>query len=305
MRRPVYVVFIVDTSLSMGDDFVLDRDEESFPKMEELNCGLEDALNALRRFEEGNASHTVYFQIIELNRYGRALFPDFVPLSPPSEPICFKAKGVTCLENSLATLKTFLEPRHMADGRCSVSVILISDGYPTDAEGYVVDEPTYKNVIRDFKMNLEDRGVQANVDLYAIGVGPDARQEMLSFFADEGRCYMVENVQLLARTLVFVVGKSMVSMTTRGKSTPQIRDQETVKCLVDVRTATRRIAETGCFGAVCLACLRICPFSAIEQRNGLVMIRPDRCVGCGYCDSVCSAAAIGCISDPPESIEGV
>ena len=157
-KRPLYIAFVLDTSSSMYDYVSVNTPEgnaKQVRKIEELNQGLGFALNSLRRFEAQNLFYKVYYQIIELNSYGKALFPDFVPLSLQSEKICFEANGVTCLENSLATLNKMLDPKHLPGCNRAVNVILMSDGYPTDVEGYVQDEAVYMKTIASFKKFLE------------------------------------------------------------------------------------------------------------------------------------------------------
>ena len=298
-RKPLYVVFVLDTSSSMYDFLSVNTEGETkqVRKIEELNQGLGDALNSLRRFEKSNVLYKVYYQIIELNSYGKALFPDFVPLSLQSEKICFEANGVTCLENSLTTLKTFLDPKHMPGCNRAVNVILMSDGYPTDVEGYVVDDDVYKKTICNFKNYLEERGLKPNVDLYSIGVGEDACKEMLSFFADDGKYYVVEDLESLAQKLDFVTRKSLVRLTTRVVRSPEVQHENTEESLLDTQVVVREIDVTKCLGDSCLACVEACALSAIEHRNGLVMIQPNLCIGCGNCDSKCPVNAIGQIEE--------
>ena len=294
-RKPLYIVFVLDTSSSMYDYLTVnteDGETRQARKIEELNEGLGDALNSLRRFENSNVLYKVYYQIIELNSYGKALFPDFVPLSLQSEKICFEANGVTCLENSVATLKTFLDPKHMPGCNRAVNVILMSDGYPTDVEGYVVDAAVYQKTIREFRHYLEDRGLKPNVDLYSIGVGEDACKEMLSFFADEGKYYMVEDLESLAQKLDFVTRKSLVRLTTRVVRSPEAQRESVEDHLLNTQVVAREIDITKCLGDSCLACMEACALSAIEHRNGLVMIRPDICIGCGSSDDTCRVKAI-------------
>lgn len=293
-RKPLYIVFVLDTSSSMYEYLSVKTEGETqqVRKIEELNQGLGDALNSLRRFEKSNVLYKVYYQIIELNSYGKALFPDFVPLSLQSEKICFEANGVTCLENSLTTLKTFLDPNHMPGCNRAVNVILMSDGYPTDVEGYVVDDVVYKKTIQDFKNYLEDYGLKPNVDLYSIGVGSDACEEMLSFFADEGKYYMVEELESLAQKLDFVTRKSLVRLTSRAVRSPDVHSESAEESLLNMPIVIREIDVAKCLGASCLVCVDGCALSAIEHRNGLVMIQPNICIGCGGCDNKCPVNAI-------------
>jgi len=41
----------------------------------------------------------------------------------------------------------------------------------------------------------------------------------------------------------------------------------------------------GCLGLA--SCARACPFDAVEIRNGLALVHPDRCTGCGKCTDIC------------------
>ena len=297
-RKPLYIVFVLDTSSSMYDFLYVNTEEgetRAVRKIEELNQGLGDALNSMRRFEMSNVLYKVYYQIIELNSYGKALFPDFVPLSLQSEKICFEANGVTCLENSLTTLKTFLDPKHMPGCNRAVNVILMSDGYPTDVEGYVVSDSVYKRTIADFKDYLEERGLKPNVDLYSIGVGEDACKEMLSFFADEGKYYLVEDLESLAQKLDFVTRKSLARLTTRALRSPESKEEKAKNSendLLNTNPSVREIDLTKCLGESCLACVEACLLSAIKHKNSLVTIQPDICIGCGNCDNKCPVNAI-------------
>ena len=48
--------------------------------------------------------------------------------------------------------------------------------------------------------------------------------------------------------------------------------------------------DAGCLGFA--TCARACPFDAIEMKNGLAIIHPDLCVGCGKCVATCPRAII-------------
>ena len=294
MRKPLYMLFVLDTSSSMYENVSIgDKEGEirQAKKIDDLNRGLETALNSLRKFEANNVLYKIYYQIIELNSYGKALFPDFVPLSVQSEEICFEAAGVTCLENSIATLKSFLHPKHMPGCNRAVNIILFSDGYPTDIEGYVVDEDVYEKSISDFKGYLSERGLKANVDLYSIGIGEDACESMLVKFADAGKYYKVDILESLAEKLDFVTRKSLVRHSTRPMRAPDAREREEESAITE-SVDVREIDVLKCLKDSCLACIDACALSAIRYEAGLVTISPDLCIGCGACSFRCPNDAI-------------
>ncbi len=295
-RKPLYMVFVPDTSSSMNGTRTVTSEEGStrtVRKIDELNEGLRRALTSLREFEAKNVMYKVYYQIIELNTYGKALFSDFVPLSADMERVDFAANGVTCLENSLSTLKTFLDPKHLPGCNRAVNVILMSDGQPTDVEGYAVPGTVYEKTIAAFKDYLCERQLDRHVDCYSIGVGADACESMLRSFADDGRYFSVEDLESLAEKLDMVTRCSIATVTTRpvsssgvggvgvpGYETPKMREIDAARCL----------------GTSCRICMDACLLLAVHrEENGLTRIRPDRCIGCGACDHVCPVDAISVV----------
>ncbi len=292
-RKPLYMVFILDTSSSMDETVSVQSkggETVATKKIQELNEGFAAALCSMRRFEANNVIYKVYYQIIELNSYGKALFPDFVPLSVQAEEINFHAEGVTCLENSLSTLKDFLDPKHMPGCNRAVNIILMSDGYPTDVEGYVTEPDVYGKVIGDFQDYLEKRGLRPNMDLYSIGVGDNACEEMLTMFADEGKFYRVDELESLAEKLDFVTRKSLVRHATRPVA--PVIEQASEESAISENDTPYEIDTVSCLKDSCLSCVDSCSLSAIQYRDGIVSISPELCVGCGVCSSKCPVHAI-------------
>ncbi len=292
-RKPLYLVFVTDTSSSMnGTRTVVSETGETrtIRKIDELNAGIGMALDSLRDFEAKNVMYKVYYQVIELNTYGKALFGDFVPLSAQTERVDFTANGVTCLENSLATLRTFLDPKHLPGCNRAVNVILMSDGQPTDVGGYAVPGVVYEKTIADFKEFLVEHRMERHVDCYSIGVGEDACEPMLRAFADDGRYFPVRDMESLAQKLDMVTRCSIATVSTRpvnptGGSTTVFPGFETPEA--------REIDISRCLGDTCSLCIDKCLLLAIRRENGLTVIRPELCIGCGACDHVCPVDAIG------------
>ena len=263
-----------------------------------LRARVAAALNSLRRFECENVLYKIHYQIIELNSYGKALFPDFVPLSVQSEEVCFVAEGVTCLDNSLSTLKMFLDPRHMPGCNHAVNVILMSDGFPTDPDGYVLEADVYGKTVGDFKSFLEKSGLRAGVDLYSIGVGEEVCEDMLRTFADEGKYYKVEELESLAEKLDFVTRKSLFRLSSHrvsvggddGNQGHGNNAQSADSALEEDSVMT--VNAEICLGGACLSCVDSCIASAIDYVDGEVKISAELCNGCGVCAERCPCTAI-------------
>lgn len=67
-----------------------------------------------------------------------------------------------------------------------------------------------------------------------------------------------------------------------------------------VASGAGKACRFGCLGYG--SCARVCPFGAIEIRNGLAVVHTELCVGCGKCEAVCPRKLIKLI---PVSAAGV
>ena len=232
-RKPIYLVLILDKSGSMGGTstvFNENGEPVTIPKIEQLNDGLKRVTKSLKDFERGNPLYRVYLQIIELDSYGKAVFPEFQPVSRGFEEIRFEADGCTELRASLNTLKTFISHKYLRDDRPeregrgynkAVSVILMSDGWPTDSNGIEQKGPAYRNVIDEFNQYLIEMDYARNVDRYSIAVGDDACEDMLRYFSDgdedlgeNSRFYRVEACESIASALDYMTRASLAHHTT-------------------------------------------------------------------------------------------
>lgn len=232
-RKPIYLVLILDKSGSMGGTstvFNENGEPVTITKIEQLNDGLKRVTKSLKDFERGNPLYRVYLQIIELDSYGKAVFPEFQPVSRGFEEIRFEADGCTELRASLNTLKTFISHKYLRDDRPeregkgynkAVSVILMSDGWPTDSNGIEQKGPAYRNVIDDFNQYLIEMDYARNVDRYSIAVGDDACEDMLRYFSDgdedlgeNSRFYRVEACESIGSALDYMTRASLAHHTT-------------------------------------------------------------------------------------------
>lgn len=233
-RKPIYIIYILDTSGSMSDKTVIIKtetgEEVAITKIQELNKGIAVVIESLRKFENEHPLYKFYVQFIELNSYGRAVFPEFQPLSRGFESFEFEAGGCTELRASLNTCKEFISDKHLKDTRASregkaynkaVSIILMSDGQPTDCNGIEQTGPAYRNVIDEFDSYLEEKDYKRNVERYSIAVGADACKDMLKYFCDgddtseeNSRFFYIKDCKDIVNALNLVTEHTIAHHTT-------------------------------------------------------------------------------------------
>ena len=233
-RQPIYVVYILDSSGSMSvPTTILNENGEvaCISKIEQLNQGVKVFVGRLKEFEENNPMYKIYIQIIMLDSYGKAVFPEFQPVSRAFEEIRFDAEGCTELRASLSTLKTYINAKYLRDDRAvredkgynkAVSVILMSDGWPTDCNGVPQSPEVYRGIVNDFKQHLREMDYERSVDLYSVAVGDDACEDMLKYFCDGGeergdqsRFYRVEECESIANVLDFLTRATLARHASR------------------------------------------------------------------------------------------
>ncbi|HEX2964963.1 MAG TPA: electron transfer flavoprotein subunit alpha [Syntrophorhabdaceae bacterium] len=61
------------------------------------------------------------------------------------------------------------------------------------------------------------------------------------------------------------------------------------------------IIPDKCLG--CQVCMAECPFDAIKEKNGSIVIDPELCRGCGKCADVCPAGAVKLQQTSPQGID--
>ncbi len=56
---------------------------------------------------------------------------------------------------------------------------------------------------------------------------------------------------------------------------------------------SKNIAQVDNLCVACGTCIKVCPFGAIQIRDGIkAIIDLDKCVGCGKCQKICPASVI-------------
>jgi heterodisulfide reductase subunit A-like polyferredoxin len=53
---------------------------------------------------------------------------------------------------------------------------------------------------------------------------------------------------------------------------------------------TAKVTQELCTG--CEACLEVCPFDAIQMKDGKASVIEENCSGCGVCADACPVSAI-------------
>ncbi len=232
-RKIIYVMFVFDKSSSMSGISTITNEEGEFvrtSKIAQLNDGWKRIIKTLKDFEDNNPLYRIRVQVICLDSYGQAVFPDFQPVSRGFEEITFEADGCTELRASLSTAKVFISPKYLKDDRperegkgynSAISLILMSDGWPTDSNGIEQAGPAYRGVVDEFKQYLRTMDYERNVDLYSLAIGDDACEDMLRYFCDgdedlgeHSRFYKVEECESIAAALDFMTRATLAHHTT-------------------------------------------------------------------------------------------
>ena len=87
------------------------------------------------------------------------------------------------------------------------------------------------------------------------------------------------------------VNEKMVAVVFCGGSVTRARRNAHYNGILDCRSAAQicsgggKACRYGCLGFA--SCARACPFGAIEMRDGLAVVHPELCRGCGKCVAEC------------------
>lgn len=250
-RKPLYLVLILDKSGSMsGYSGYTNETGNPVPKIDQLNDGVDRVIKSLQSFELANPLFKIYYQIIALDSYGQAMFEEFQPVAKNTERMKLEAYGATNMAASLKTLNTYLTPEKLRDDRPerqgkaynkAVSVIMMSDGEPTDGDGYSITFEQAKGIFDEFKKDTQD--ISKNLDFYTIsvGAGPEG-EKILRYIADgdensvaneNSRFYDLKKTDSIAQALDFVTRVTIAQRAEKDYNAGDDEDDDDLDELFD------------------------------------------------------------------------
>lgn len=221
-RTPLYIIFGGDLSGSMAEETkVIDSKGNAVfvPKIDQLNQGFRMTQKSLVRFMKENTRFQVKYQFIELNTYCKPLFPTYEPINDPNYnlgEVTFTAGGSTNINALFKSILNFLSHKHLGNYNRAVNIILLSDGVPTDVDGWALSEEAWKKEVDEFNSYLDEHDLTRNTEKYFIAVGPEA-EPFGYYFAGEDHFFTLDESESIADKLDFVTRLSLTNSTTISK----------------------------------------------------------------------------------------
>ena len=218
-RIPLAIVNILDFSGSMSEDTRVVNENGSevrVPKIKQMQAGFRKAIESMLRFEMENTRFRLIQQLIALDSYGKALFDGYKPVSDSQydlKELEFEADGVTNIEASLNTLAKYLTIKELGHYNRAVNVIMMSDGVPTDVNGYPLSESQWKKVVDKLREYLEKHDLERYVTFYFIAIGDEA-EAFGRYLAGDERFFKVEDCESIAEKFDFVTRLTLTNSTT-------------------------------------------------------------------------------------------
>lgn len=216
VRTPLYMLYGIDCSGSMSESTKILNEiggETLVPKIDQANKGVEMAVQSMMKFQRENTRFRIQWQVVELNTYCKPVFETYVSLDDHTlEETKFKAEGSTNIEALFNTYASFITQKHLGRYNRAVNIILMSDGIPTDVNGYELSESKWKEVVDRFKLYLDKNDFSRNVEFYFIAVGEEA-EAFGKYFAGD-HYFRVEESESLSYKIDFVTRQSLADSTT-------------------------------------------------------------------------------------------
>ena len=150
-------MFWIDTSGSMGASTRVvgeTGEEKSIPKIDQVNEGFKMAHKSMLRFMQENTRFYIKYQLIELNTYCKAMFNTYKNIDDDSynlSEVNFTADGVTNIEALFNTSIQFINKKHLGNYNRALNIIMMSDGIPTDVNGFALSEAKWKKIVDKLK----------------------------------------------------------------------------------------------------------------------------------------------------------
>lgn len=216
-RTPLYLMYGVDCSGSMSEDTrVIGENGETkyVRKIDQANEGFKLCAKSINRFAKENTRFLPKWQVVELNTYCKPIFSDFVTVHDHTlTESQFKAEGSTNIEALFNSFASFITQKHLGGYNRAVNIIVISDGVPTDIDGWALSETEYKKRVDKFKAYLDEHDFSRNVEFYFIAVGDDA-EPFGRYFAGDEHFFKVDECESIADKLDFVTRQTLADSTT-------------------------------------------------------------------------------------------
>lgn len=216
-RIPLYMLYGVDSSGSMGESthIINENGEDVYvPKIDQANQGVKMSANSILRFMKENTRFQVKWQVFELNTYSKPIFDGYVSVNDHalSETV-FKAEGSTNIEPLFNGFASFISRKHLGGYNRAVNIVIMSDGIPTDIDGYALSESAWKRIVDKFKAYLDENDFSRNVEFYFIAVGDEA-EPFGRYFAGDDHFLKVDDAESIADKIDFATRLSLANSST-------------------------------------------------------------------------------------------
>ncbi len=216
-RTPLYMLYAVDSSGSMGESthIINERGEDCYvPKIDQANQGVKLAAKSMLRFMKENVRFQVKWQVFELDTYCKPVFQGYESINDHSlAESVFKAEGSTNIEALFNGFAGFITRKYLGGYNRTLNIIIMSDGVPTDIDGWALSEPAWKKIVDKFKAYLDENDFSRNVEFYFIAVGDEA-EPFGRYFAGDDHFLKVEDTESIADKIDFATRLSLANSST-------------------------------------------------------------------------------------------
>lgn len=216
-RAPLYMLFAVDCSGSMGEcTYIINESGENMyvPKIDQANEGIKLAVKSMQRFMKENTRFQIKWLPFELNTYSKPIFGNYESVNDHSlAESVFKAEGSTNIEPLFNGFVQYITRKYLGGYNRAINIIIMSDGVPTDIDGWALSEERWKKIVDKFKAYLDENDFSRNVEFYFIAVGDEA-EPFGRYFAGDDHFIKVEDSESIADKIDFATRLSLANSST-------------------------------------------------------------------------------------------